>query len=167
MPRYQLSQQERQRCLKALLSERHARRLRRADAKEGDTEQGKKIKKATRKKAAKLTTQATERAESKGEDAPADTAERTDPVETKGGAATVSAPKRGHGGYTPATDTTIAAEETAVAAASTPAEPPSENRSKQHKYRAVLQDDVDVVTSEAEGDGAAPRQLPPLKCVVV
>ncbi|KAG6620935.1 putative pleiotropic drug resistance protein [Phytophthora cinnamomi] len=132
MPRYQLSQQERQRCLKALLSERHARRLRRADAKEGDTEQGKKIKKATRKKAAKLTTQATESG-----------------IEGRGRSS----------GYCGAHGP--------VAAASTPAEPPSENRSKQHKYRAVLQDDVDVVTSEAEGDGAAPRQLPPLKCVVV
>ncbi|KAG6618931.1 Pleiotropic drug resistance protein [Phytophthora cinnamomi] len=108
-----------------------------------------------------------ERAESKGEDAPAVTTERTDPAEAKGGAVTVSASdeaKETTEDIPSATDAVIVVEETKAAA---PAEPPSENRSKQRKRRlAVLQDDVDVETSETKEGGAAPRQLPPLKCVI-
>ncbi|KAJ8520266.1 hypothetical protein ON010_g17970 [Phytophthora cinnamomi] len=136
-----------------------------------------------------------ERAESKGEDAPAVTTERTDPAEAKGGAVTVSASdeaKETTEDIPSATDAVIVVEETkggavappgrvvvevladivasvstTAAAAAAPAEPPSENRSKQRKRRlAVLQDDVDVETSETKEGGAAPRQLPPLKCVI-
>ncbi|KAE9018675.1 hypothetical protein PR003_g17676 [Phytophthora rubi] len=40
-PRHTLTEQERQRCLEALLSERHARRIRRAEDKNSSVAQGK------------------------------------------------------------------------------------------------------------------------------
>ncbi|KAE9058569.1 hypothetical protein PF010_g30951, partial [Phytophthora fragariae] len=77
-PRHTLTEQERQRCLEALLSERHARRIRRAQGKQ---------KKAATKRAAKHTTPAMERAESKGASAPTETAEQANIAEAKEGAA--------------------------------------------------------------------------------
>ncbi|KAG6965377.1 hypothetical protein JG688_00007231 [Phytophthora aleatoria] len=57
-PRYQLAAHERQLCREALLIDRHERRIRRAEQK--DSNPGALQKKATRKKAAKLTTPAIE-----------------------------------------------------------------------------------------------------------
>ncbi|KAG3247123.1 hypothetical protein PI124_g8175 [Phytophthora idaei] len=57
-PRYQLAAHERQLCREELLSDRHGRRIRRAEQK--DSNPGALQKKATRKKAAKLTAPAIE-----------------------------------------------------------------------------------------------------------
>ncbi|OWZ01810.1 Pleiotropic drug resistance protein transporter [Phytophthora megakarya] len=62
-PRHTLTEHEKRRCLEAMLSGRHERRLRRAEQK-NTTGEVKKFKK-TRKKAMKLTTVAMEIAESK------------------------------------------------------------------------------------------------------
>ncbi|KAE8904790.1 hypothetical protein PF003_g11481 [Phytophthora fragariae] len=83
-PRHTLTEQERQRCLEALLSERHARRIRRAEDKNSSVAQGKQ-KKAAAKRAAKHTTPAMERAESKGASAPTETAEQANIAEAKEG----------------------------------------------------------------------------------
>ncbi|OWZ11621.1 Pleiotropic drug resistance protein transporter [Phytophthora megakarya] len=64
-PRHNLTDDERQLCLNAMLGERRERRIRRAEAKEGKAAVAKK-KKGTRKKATKLTTPAMEIAETKG-----------------------------------------------------------------------------------------------------
>ncbi|KAE9055454.1 hypothetical protein PF010_g32145, partial [Phytophthora fragariae] len=63
-PRYPLTEQERRLLREALLSERHGRRIRRAEQKESNEGAG-RTKKATRKKPAKHTSPAMEVAESK------------------------------------------------------------------------------------------------------
>ncbi|POM77236.1 Pleiotropic drug resistance protein [Phytophthora palmivora] len=69
-PRYELTDRERQQCLEALLSDRHARRLRRAEEKDINQGGDKKItKKGTRKRAVKHTTAVMEIAESKAAEA--------------------------------------------------------------------------------------------------
>ncbi|KAI9990947.1 hypothetical protein PInf_018565 [Phytophthora infestans] len=64
-PQHKLTKEERRRCLEQRLSERHMRRLRRADGKASAKDEGYQ-KKAPRKKAAKHTTPAMEVAQNKG-----------------------------------------------------------------------------------------------------
>ncbi|KAG6611302.1 Pleiotropic drug resistance protein [Phytophthora cinnamomi] len=84
-PRYELTEQERRLCREALLSERHGRRIRRAEQKEGNEGTNKK-KKESRKKPAKHTTPAMEIAESKQGPAPVLDAGRASPAESKAAA---------------------------------------------------------------------------------
>ncbi|KAE8984852.1 hypothetical protein PR003_g9192 [Phytophthora rubi] len=88
-PRYTLSEKERLICREALLSERHERRIRRAGQKDS-VEGVAKMKKATRKKAAKHTTPGMEIAESKGTEPSAEAALRTITAEAKDAAAPVA-----------------------------------------------------------------------------
>ncbi|GMF44729.1 unnamed protein product [Phytophthora fragariaefolia] len=77
-PRQQLTEAERRLCLEALLSDRHARRIRRAQQKDVGHK-----KKASRKAPAKRTTPAMEFAQSKGPNPSVDAATRADIAEAK------------------------------------------------------------------------------------
>ncbi|KAE9104934.1 hypothetical protein PF005_g22673 [Phytophthora fragariae] len=81
-PRYQLTEQERRLLHEALLSERHGRRIRRAEQKESNEGAG-RTKKATRKKPAKHTSPAMEVAESKRVPPPEPTPGPASPAATK------------------------------------------------------------------------------------
>ncbi|KAJ8526075.1 hypothetical protein ON010_g15108 [Phytophthora cinnamomi] len=84
-PRYELTEQERRLCREALLSERHGRRIWRAEQKEGNEGTNKK-KKESRKKPSKHTTPAMEIAESKQRPAPVLDARRASPAESNAAA---------------------------------------------------------------------------------
>ncbi|KAE8889564.1 hypothetical protein PF003_g26454 [Phytophthora fragariae] len=183
-PRHTLTEQERQRCLEALLSERHARRIRRAQGKQ---------KKAATKRAAKHTTPAMERAESKGASAPTETAEQANIAEAKEGAANDAAAEAKESTAEAATETAVEAEASTApsggevegvvadlvasvaanaAAASTRAsgaDATSSGKPKQRKRRrAVLQDDStsEVETNAGERDDARAEQILNLQCII-
>ncbi|KAG6611408.1 Pleiotropic drug resistance protein [Phytophthora cinnamomi] len=119
-PRNQLTEEERMRCLEALLGDRYQRRMRQTELKEGREEDKKKTKKATRKRPTKLTTPEMENAESKTVDASTATAQRMQiagakeaPVEARACAEakeTTMPDARGRVGIAPATAADAAAK---------------------------------------------------------
>ncbi|KAG3112414.1 hypothetical protein PI125_g8224 [Phytophthora idaei] len=124
-PRYQLAAHERQLCREELLSDRHGRRIRRAEQK--DSNPGALQKKATRKKAAKLTAPAIEIPRSK---------KKSHQQARAGGGATAEAKE------TTRVQTTAEAKETRPANAATESKDTSTAREP-----AVAEVVADIVTS--------------------
>ncbi|KAE9321523.1 hypothetical protein PF001_g4860 [Phytophthora fragariae] len=161
-PRHTLTEQERHRCLEALLSERHARRIRRADDKNSSVAQGKQ-KKATAKKGGQA--HDASHGESRVEGCIRTHGDRRASEHRRGQAG--GCKRRGcrdQGDYGRGGD----GDGTSTRASG--ADATSSGKPKQRKHRrAVLQDEStsEVETNAGERDDARAEPIPNLQCIII